>query len=63
MFRESISTWKFEDDITDLSREQIKEIYKEKFCKQCFQELPFSESSSGTFGHLKNGDEQKDTNL
>ena len=42
---ESISTWKFEDDITDLSREQIKEIYKEKFCKQCFQEaLPFSEA-------------------
>ena len=42
---ESISTWKFEDDITDLSREEIKEIYKEKFCKQCFQEaLPFSEA-------------------
>ena len=41
---ESISTWKFEDDITGLSREEIKEIYKEKFCKQCFQDaLPFSE--------------------
>ena len=41
---EMISTWKFEDDIIGLSREEIKEIYKEKFSKQCFQDaLPFSE--------------------
>ena len=31
---EMISTWKFEDDIIGLSREEIKEIYKEKFSKQ-----------------------------
>ena len=42
---EMISTWKFEDDIIGLSREEIKEIYKEKFSKQCFQDaLPFSEA-------------------
>ena len=42
---EMISTWKFEDEITGLSREEIKEIYKEKFSKQCFQDaLPFPEA-------------------
>ena len=41
---EMISTWKFEDEITGLSREEIREIYKDKFSKQCFQDaLPFSE--------------------
>ena len=42
---EMISTWKFEDEITGLSREEIREIYKDKFSKQCFQDaLPFSEA-------------------
>ena len=42
---EMISTWKFEDEITGLSREEIKEIYKDKFSKQCFQDaLPFPET-------------------
>ena len=43
--QEMISTWKFEDEITGLSREEIREIYKDKFSKQCFQDaLPFSEA-------------------
>ena len=42
---EMISTWKFEDDIIGLSQEEVREIYKDKFSKQCFQEaLPFSEA-------------------
>ena len=42
---EMISTWKFENDITGLSETEVREIYRTKFSKQCFQEaLPFSEA-------------------
>ena len=58
---EMISTWKFENEITGLTEEEIREIYKEKFSKQCFQEaLPFSEAVP-SFWTLEKWAEQSDT--
>ena len=44
VFPEIISSWKFENDITGLTRDELKEIYKHKFSRECFEEaLPFPE--------------------
>ena len=44
VFPEIISSWKFQNDITGLTKEELKEIYKHKFSRECFEEaLPFPE--------------------
>ena len=58
---ESISTWKFEDDITDLSREEIKKFIKKNFVNNVFKKHFLLVKQFQPFGHLKNGLKEKDT--
>ena len=61
VFPEIISSWKFENDITGLTRDELKEIYKHKFSNVFEEGFSFSRSSSALFGHLKNGQNKTDT--